>query len=440
MFIAGVIAVGTALTAPLPVAVAHAATEQEVRVSPVTLLKVGAQMERRGNTAGAGDLYRMLSGNPDREVRSEARYRLAKLAIARLQWREAALLLRHVLDERPDAAAARLSLAQALAELGDENAALREIRAAQAGILPDDVARLVDRFSAALRARKPFGASLELAIAPDSNISSATASDSLGTVFGDFTIDPDSRERSGTGLSARGQLFARRPLLPQVNLLARLSGSGDLYRDHRFNQNALDLAIGPEIAFGATRLAIEAAATRRWYGFQLFQDSVRIGLNAGRPIGRKSYVRANIGLARANNHFNDLQDGLVWSAGVGAEHAISERAGIGVNVSGQRDRLADPGYSLKSWRAQLLGWREVGRATFTASMTLGGTSADRRLLLFPERRTDRFRAVSVGGSARALTTFGMAPFVRMTFERNRSPIAFYDYRRRRLEIGFVRAF
>ena len=438
--IASVMALGAAVTSPAPLSSRHRPSDQEVRVTPLSLLNVGARMEERGNLAGARGLYRLLSDNPDGEIRSEAQFRLAKLAIARKEWRDAALLLRHILDDRPDSAVARLSLAQALAELGDENAALRELRAAQAGVLPADVARMVDRFSTALRAKKPFGASLELAFAPDSNISSATNSDSLGTVFGDFEINPDSRERSGTGLSARGQLFARHGLVRQVNLLARLSGSGDFYRDKRFDQNALDFSIGPEIAFGSTRLTIDAGATRRWYGFKAFQDSVRIGLNAGHSMGRTTYVRAIAGLARVNNHFNDLQDGTSWSGGLGAEHAVDERTGIGANISGQRDRLADPGYSLRSWRAQILGWREIGRATMTASVTLGGTRTDRRLLLFPDRRDDRFLALSLGGTARSLTAFGMAPFVRLTVERNHSTIAFYDYRRRRIEVGFTRAF
>ena len=69
--------------------------------------------------------------------------------------------------------------------------------------------RLVDRYSAALRAQKPLGASFELAIAPDSNINRATRSDTLGTVLGDFTLNQDAQARSGVGLALRGQVYGR---------------------------------------------------------------------------------------------------------------------------------------------------------------------------------------------------------------------------------------
>ena len=75
--------------------------------------------------------------------------------------------------------------------------------------LPPAVARLVDRYSEALRAARPCGASLEIALAPDSNINRATRSDTLGTVLGDFDIDKDSKAKSGTGLSLHGQAYRR---------------------------------------------------------------------------------------------------------------------------------------------------------------------------------------------------------------------------------------
>lgn len=55
-------------------------------------------------------------------------------------------------------------MARALELIGDEAGARRALRKAQAGGLPTEVARFVDRYSAALRARKPFGASLEIAL------------------------------------------------------------------------------------------------------------------------------------------------------------------------------------------------------------------------------------------------------------------------------------
>ena len=41
---------------------------------------------------------------------------------------------------------------------------------------------------------------------------------------------------------------------------------------------------------------------------------------------------------------------------------------------------------------------------------------------------------------RQLARGGFAPVVRLNYERNRSTIAFYDYRRLRAEFGLTRAF
>ena len=79
-------------------------------------------------------------------------------------------------------------------------------------------------------------------------------------------------------------------------------------------------------------------------------------------------------------------------------------------------------------------------------MTLNGgfdvarLHADERLMLFPERRSDRYARLSLGATFRQVQWHGFAPLFRFSVERNRSTIAFYDYRRTRTEMGIVRAF
>src|SRR5437868_3201283 len=170
-------------------------------LSAAEMFSLADQARDRGNTAMAEKIYRAMFLDPSADIRLEARFRLAKLESKRGNLQKAAVLLRKIVDERPGAAPVRLELAQLLDRMGDKDGAWRQLRAAQAGGLPPAVARLVDRYSEALRAQRPFGASLEIALAPDSNINRATRSDTLGTVFGDFDISKDSQAKSGTGLS-----------------------------------------------------------------------------------------------------------------------------------------------------------------------------------------------------------------------------------------------
>jgi hypothetical protein len=431
------IAAAVALLAANP-AQAEART---VKATAAQMFHLAGQLVRSGKPSDADKVLELLSRDPDPQVRDEARFRRARMFKARGQLQPAALLLRRILDDKPDAAPVRIELAQLLDRMGDKDGAWRELRAAQAAGLPPAVARIVDRYSEAIRAQRPMGASFEFALAPDSNINHATRSDTLGTIFGDFDIDRKSKAKSGLGMSLRGQAFRRFGLgNSDTDLLARASVSGDLYRKSDFNDVVVDVAIGPELHVGRNQLNIELGATQRWYGQKPFARSVRAGLGWVRPLGRRTQLRLNASASVTDNQFNDLQDGNAFQGRVGVERALSATTGVTLNLALDRQSLKDPGYSTSGWRAGLVAWKEIGRATLTASADFGRLNADERLLLFPDKRRDRYSRFSLATAFRQLTFKGFAPVTRFTFERNRSTIEFYDYKRTRTEIALVRAF
>jgi hypothetical protein len=405
------------------------------------MLKLADIANARGDRGTASNIYAALERNPDPDIRAEARFRHAKQLLTESRNRDAALLLRSVVDEKPGAVLARVELAHALDLLGESDAALRELRAAQSGGLPPAVARLIDRYSQAIRAARPAGASLEITLAPDSNINNATRSDHLGTIFGDFDIDQQSKAKSGTGLSLHGQAYRRLSIgRGDDSLLFRVSGFADLYRKMKFNDVALDLVGGPELRIGRSQLNLELGATQRWFGQKPFTRSIRVGALWTQPLGTRMQVRLTGTAALIDNQVNDLEDGKSYAGRIEFERALSETTGIGLNLSAARQSLRDPGYSTTGWRAGLLGWRDIGRMTFTAEADYGRLQADERLRLFPDKRGDHYCRLSIGATFRQLQFRGFAPIVRFTVERNRSTIAFYDYSRKRTEVGFERAF
>jgi hypothetical protein len=431
------IAAAVALLAANP-AQAEART---VKATAAQMFHLAEQLVRSGKPSDADKVLELLSRDPDPQVRDEARFRRARMFKARGQLQPAALLLRRILDDKPDAAPVRIELAQLLDRMGDKDGAWRELRAAQAAGLPPAVARIVDRYSEAIRAQRPMGASFEFALAPDSNINHATRSDTLGTIFGDFDIDRKSKAKTGLGMSLRGQAFRRFGLgNSDTDLLARASVSGDLYRKSDFNDVVVDVAIGPELHVGRNQLNIELGATQHWYGQKPFARSVRAGLGWVRPLGRRTQLRLNASASVTDNQFNDLQDGKAFQGRVGVERALSATTGVTLNLALDRQSLKDPGYSTTGWRAGLVAWKEIGRATLTASADFGRLNADERLLLFPDKRRDRYSRFSLATAFRQLTFKGFAPVTRFTFERNRSTIEFYDFKRTRTEIALVRTF
>lgn len=415
--------------------------ERTFELGAPAMFKLAAAALAKGQAATAEAIYSVMEQDSDSNVRAEARYRRARLYIARGRKRQAAVLFRRVLDDKPDAAPVRLELAKVLAALGEREAALRELRAAQSIGLPPAVARMVDRYSEALRGSRPTGASFEIAVAPDSNINRATRLDSLGTVIGDFEIDDESKAKSGTGLSLRGQAYRRFGFgQSDASLLVRLSGSSDLYREMRFNDISVDLTAGPEFAIGRSRINLDLGATQRWYGQKPLMRSIQLGATVARPMGKVAQLRFNANASLIDNQFNDLQDGRHYAGKIAIERALSATTGIGVNLALSRDALKEPAYATTGWNIGVVGWREAGRATFTLAAQFGRLHADEALALFPERRSDRYSSLSLGATFRQLQFHGFAPIARLALERNASTIAFYDYRRTRSEIGIVRAF
>ena len=417
-----------------------AAPARVIQATAQNVMRAARVAEAQGDRKTAETAYRALIADPSPEIQAEARFRLARLVASGGRTSEAAALLRRIVDERPEAQAARLELAGILAKLGDEDGALRQLRAIRSGSMPPEVARMIDRFSDALRSRKPFGGSFEIGIAPDSNINRATRSDTLGTVLGDFDIDDDGKAKSGTGLAVRGQLYRRFRLFDGGALLARVSGTGDFYKHGDFNQAAVDLSIGPELRLGRNSITLETGVTQRWFGSKLFSRQLHAGATIARALGARSLVRAGASVSAIDNRLNRLQDGRDYALQLSGEHALGSRSGLIASLSGDRFSARDPGYSTKAWRVGLRGWRDLGRSTLVAGVEYGRLAADERLLLFPEKREDRYRSLSLGLVMRGLSVGQFAPSIRVTRERNDSSIALYDYRRTRTEFAVVRPF
>jgi len=222
------------------------------------------------------------------------------------------------------------------------------LRAAEAAGLPPQVERMVRFYANALNARKPFGGSIEVALAPDSNINRATRSDTLGTVIGDFTLDKDAQAKSGVGLDVRGQAYWREGLETGTELLMRVSAGGSLYRDAEFNDVSVGIILGPQYALGKDRITLSAGPMWRWYGKHLY--SVRYGGTANwqHPTGKRSQLRLEGGISHIENTRNRLQSGDNFALSASLDRAFSARMGGGIQIYGFREVAHDPGYSLVS--------------------------------------------------------------------------------------------
>jgi outer membrane protein len=418
-----------------------ALAQQEVRgLSAVDLFEIARKAADADDFETSDSIYQALAKDPDADVRSEARYRNAQLLERQKRYTEAAILLRTILDEKPDAQRVRLELAKVLAMMGDERGAYRALRQAQSGGLPPDIAALVNQFTSALRANKPYGFSIELALAPDSNINRSTSADTLDTIIAPLQLSDDAQQKSGLGVKVGTQAFVRIPIGRDVNLAPRLSGQGSLYPARQFNDLAGSAQLGVEWNKDRSRYVPAIGRTYRWYGGKLYAVTDTASLNWRRRLGKKAQLDADAAIGRSRYTLNPLQSGMIYTGSLSYERAFDARSGGSITLSGQRQTANDAGYATVSGGLGLLYWREVGKVTLFCNADVRRLEADARLLLFLKRRQETYGRLSLGATFRHIQVAGFYPLLRASYERNKSSVGLYDYSRNALEFGITRAF
>lgn len=412
-----------------------------VEMSAAQLFAFADAARDRGDFELAEAAYRALEQDPNLELRTEGRFRLARMYSDLMgRHRDAAVLLRRILDDKPDAAGVRLELARVQALMGNLSEARRELRAAEASGLPPEVEQQVRFFANALSARKRLGGGLEVALAPSTNINRATSSDTLGTIIGDFTLSEDAQAQSGLGVSLQGQAFYRLPVSTTADVLLRGSSAADLYAKSEFDDIAASVQLGPQWRWGRDRFSLSGAATWRWYGLDPYSLSWGMTGNWQHPFNGRTQLRLDGSVLREDNRRNDLEDGERYTLAAGIDHAFSARAGGGFQVNGSRNTARDPGYANASGGATAYFYRELGRTTAVVNLGYRHLEADARLFLYPRRRIDDYVSIGLSGTFRALTVGTFAPLARVKYEHNWSSVEIYGFDRVTGEVGIVAAF
>ena len=154
-----------------------------------------------------------------------------------------------MLVNRPDLVRVRLELARAFFLKGQDGLARRHFRLVLAGGVPPQVVANVYGFLSQMRARKRWTGYFGAAIAPDSNLNSASDTEIIYLdVFGGrlpFRCEGDFGARSGLSLSVWGGGEYQQPVSERLRLRA---GADMVQRDYsggNFDQFLLAVHAGP---------------------------------------------------------------------------------------------------------------------------------------------------------------------------------------------------
>ena len=409
-------------------------------VSATELFALADKAKAAKRYKDAKTIYEALAHDPDVEIRTEARFREAMMLADQKRYTDAAVLLRAILDEKPNAARVRLELARMLAAMGEDEGARRQLRQAQAGGLPSDVAVVVNQFSHALKSQQPYGGSLEVDMAPDSNINRATAARTLDTIIAPLTLSSDARQQSGLGFHTAGQGFGRVFLTDDLAVVPRLSGQADLYRTPEFDDVSGSAQVGLEWKLGADQVTPSAGQTWRWYSAKLYAETQTFSVDWTHPIGARTQLEGQASVSKASYLLNNLQNGNIFANAATVEHAFDARTGAGITLDVVRQTAEDSGYATWSGGGSVTAWRDFGKVTLYTTIGLHRLVGDAQLFLFTDKRDEWLYQAGAGATFRQFTVLGFAPVVRLNVERNRSTVALYDYTRVDTQVGVTRAF
>lgn len=363
------------------------------------------------------------------------------IAMARKDYARAERLFRRILESDPSLVRVRLELARTLFLARKDEAADYHFKLAIAQHPPKAVIANIARFREAIRARRAWRFNINVGIAPDSNINSATDKERLDILGLPFKLDPGARARSGTGLIAGADASIRLFRDSKLPLYLGVYGRMLRYPDHDFDDIYIGGEAGPECRLSGGRLRIAATGMERWYGGKHLLTSLGGRLNFDKVIGGKLGLETL--LSARHNAYSRRSDVDGWDieAGMSANRALGPSTLGFAYGSVQRGIANDPGQSNWQGRIGLGVLKEIGWGLRPQiALEVGRQINDAPLALFNKTRRDWRLQASAGIYKRDWNIAGFAPSLRLIYTRNFSTVDLYDQKRVRAEFGVAKAF
>ena len=373
-------------------------------------------------------------------VSEEAREAFLNAAVASLH---------SMLIDRPDLVRVRLELARAFFFQGKDSLAREHFERVLAGDLPPPVIANVQGFLQAIRARRRWSYYFGAALAPDSNIGSASDARFINIhVFGSplpFRRDAEELTTSGVGLSLWTGGEYQHPVGDRVRIRAGGNASRREYAGAEFDRTSLSVHAGPRWLVGAaTSLSLLGSARRNLVAGTGDSDELGVRFEAARRLSPRIRVngRASWHDRRYRNHPG--LDGPVLDLSLGGSWVATPTLRFDGTLGHGSER---PGSVSRRSSSR---WLRMGLQKALPRGFAVGASAQLRWTDYAGewpphtppgvRREDRTRTLSASVHHRRFTLYGFSPQLALTNEARASTAQLYDYKKNAAEIRFVRQF
>ncbi len=439
--------VALAAAAPAPTA-APACQDGYCRLQMTApeLLRASEQMVLAGRYEEAKPLVAALQHAP--ELAMERQFLEGYIAVETGDLEGATRKFRQVLALRPDMTRARLELARTLMMQGKDKAADYHFSLAEEDdSLPPEIARTIYSARGLIRERRTWDLNVNVGLAPDTNINSATSDRTVDVLLGNTTLplelDANARARTGVGQTASLSGSVRLRLADGLAMVVDADGHAINYRGRSADDIASLVAAGPELTLGnGTRLTFAATAGQRWYGGELATRSYGARAGVQHNLGDGARVGAQFDLRRVDSKFNSAYDGTQISGYLTFEKVVRRSMVASVTGFARREPLKSAAYSstelgVIAGLGGELPWGLNAGLTGQASRA----AYDEALPIFgPEPRKDwRLQGRAYLG-ARSLRFYGFSPSVTYTYSTTLSNMGLHDFDRHRVEFQLARYF
>ena len=357
---------------------------------------------------------------------------------------------RTILVDRPELVRVRLELARAFFFKGEDTLARRHFEQVLAGSLPPAVVANIQRFLRIMRARRRWEAHFGAAIAPDSNLNTASGSRTifLDTPFGrlPFTRQGDIAPKSGLGVSLWGGGEHQYPLSQNLRLRSGANTSIREYKGGTFDRHFVSAHLGPRRLIDArTEASLLATVDRQWTAGMPETDRFGLRLEGEHRLTPRLSMFARASAARRNCRDCDWLDGPVGDVMLGASWAALPILRVGGNAgwnwaraSAEHWRSAGPRLGIGATLALPAGFTLGARASLQRTEYEGQGFAHRTIDREP--REDETQSLSLSVHNRAFTLAGFSPRLSLVREERDTNAQALDYKRNRAELSFVRQF
>lgn len=376
------------------------------------------------------------------QLRTEAEFRRGLQAVAAGDYAGAVTIFDGILARDAGLVRVRLELARALFLKGDEDERARfQFERVLSGELPQAVQDNVQKFLSALRQRRRWTLSAELAVIPDSNINGGAESREVTLGGLPYYLNESSVKKSGTAIltALRGTWRFADEGRWRIQTGAGLSQRS--YDDSEYDDTVLNFSAGPRYLLDRGEIGFGLSGYHRWYGLDPYSLFMGVQLDGNYLLSRQLKLEAAVRLGRVTSPDDSGREGPSSDGSITLRYALSPELLIYGSLDARRDAFANDLLANDAAGAAVgvygdLPWGFSAGASFR----LGGTWYDGESAFFQEARRDESRQYGLTVLNRNLRFWQVTPSLRYTHVENESTIDIYTYDRDILQIGLTREF